>query len=152
MGSFTEKTNQVVWSESLRVMDLCMADWERLGVVDSEGRRTVVIPNFCHLTFKIGLFIIAGTAFSQRPPWKDDEIDAIPAGHTVPFRVAVNGVIGGSMLHVMTPSWTYKLPIPRRHHVANCFVEFELYLKEMIRERRALAEDPREDEQGRRDL
>lgn len=36
-----------------------MADWERLGVVDSEGRRTVVIPNFCHLTFKIGLFVCA---------------------------------------------------------------------------------------------
>lgn len=36
---------------------------------------------------------ISAAAFSQRPPWKDDDATALPAGHQLTFRNALHTVL-----------------------------------------------------------
>ncbi|KAI5475828.1 hypothetical protein MNV49_000792 [Pseudohyphozyma bogoriensis] len=96
--------------------------------------------------------IVCATSFSQLPPWRDDVPEAIPTGHTLPFRVAVRGVMEYAILHTATPKWCYKLPIPLLRHIKECHHEFKVYLRGMIAERRAMAIDTREDSNGKRDL
>ncbi|KAK4705780.1 7SK snRNA methylphosphate capping enzyme, partial [Phenoliferia sp. Uapishka_3] len=151
-GSFTEKTNEFAWIEAARVVEELLGEWDHNLAKGVDGHLEVKVPDFLRLTLKAGLFIILATSFSARPPWDDNEPSALPAGHRLSFREVMHGVVTGSMVKVMAPEWSYKLPIQRLRHVDECYREFGLYIRESIAERRKLASDPRESEAGRKDL
>ena len=117
----------------------------------------------------MALFVISAAAFSQRPPWNDDEPESIPIGHTLPFRSALHGVLENVFHKMLLPEVypfylaqslrpdsllqvAYRLPSKRLHHINLSFRELEVYLRRMIQDRRQSGFDARESDEGRHDL
>ncbi|KAL8277596.1 hypothetical protein RQP46_010028 [Phenoliferia psychrophenolica] len=125
-GSFTEKSNELAWKDAVRVTEELLSEWER-NPRGHDGKRMIVVESFLDVALKAGLYIIMATSFSQRPPWRDDEQPALPAGHTLPFKDAMLGVASGAIINTVTPSWAYKLPIRKLQHVDVSYREFEVY-------------------------
>jgi cytochrome P450 len=48
--------------------------------------------------------------------------------------------------------WAYYLPIPHVRHTLDSFDELELYLQQMVADRRSSGADPREGDEGRPDI
>ncbi|KAK4700293.1 DNA-directed RNA polymerases I and III subunit RPAC1, partial [Phenoliferia sp. Uapishka_3] len=148
----TQKTNELAWGDSVRVVEELLADWERSNEEFKTGKRQIRVDNFLNLTLKSSLFIIMASSFGQRPPWRDDEPSALPTGHTLPFREVMNGIYKGCMIKIMAPEWSYRLPFKKLRYVDTCYREFGVYIREAIAERRQLAADPRESVGGHKDL
>ncbi|PVG01189.1 cytochrome P450 [Serendipita vermifera] len=140
--SFTERNNRLVWEQTIStVLDL-FTTWERdgrLGNAEEEG--ALKVTDIASVMRELALMVISAAAFGMNLSWKDSE--SVPAGHTMSFKTSLHHVSEGFLHRVALPDWILSLyPFGRKTKAA--YNEMELYVREMIEERRIQPAD-RED-------
>ncbi|KIJ46886.1 hypothetical protein M422DRAFT_29073 [Sphaerobolus stellatus SS14] len=125
--AFSERNNRLVWEETSRIVSdmLSTSMWDK--------KTSMTVEHALDLTLPIALMVIGAAGFGRRISWEEDS--DIPPGHTMSFNDAVHQVASKLVIRIATPNWVY--PFSRRLlRIQAAFYEFELYMKEMIQDRR----------------
>ncbi|KAF8587184.1 cytochrome P450 [Ramaria rubella] len=125
--SFSERNNKLVWDETIRIVLDMFDNW---GVDNSE----VVIDHVVDITLPLALLIISIAGFGRRVSWAEDK--QIPPGHQMSFKDALHSASTYLSLKLIIPNWVYRFSKFLRHvQLAND--ELQMYMQEMIMDRRA---------------
>ncbi|KAG7445093.1 cytochrome P450 [Guyanagaster necrorhizus] len=127
--AFSDRNHRLVWEESLNTTrDLINTIWK--------GKDVVEIDRVDDITLQIALNVIGVAGFGRKMPWQADTV--VPPGHTMAFHDAMRLVSTGIILRITVTRWIMGL-IPKWVKVRAAFDELELYMLEMIRNRRTTA-------------
>ncbi|PPQ76825.1 hypothetical protein CVT24_010969 [Panaeolus cyanescens] len=123
--AFTERNNQLVWNETISVVNELFSDvW---------GDKDVITVNRClDLTLPITLFVISSAGFGQKISWSDD--GAIPKGHSMSFKETMDIMSKDFMIPLALPKWALGVT-KRTRNAGKALVELKKYISEMIHER-----------------
>lgn len=124
--AFSEANNKLVWEETIKIMQELFHDVWR----DEE---TTVSKNVLDITLAISQFIIGIAGFGRNMTWQRES--NIPEGHNMTFRDALHDVCNGALIKILVPRLAMGLTA-RWRRVRAAYDEFELYMLEMIRDRR----------------
>ncbi|KIJ25326.1 hypothetical protein M422DRAFT_38814, partial [Sphaerobolus stellatus SS14] len=124
--SEVHRNNKLVWDETVKIM---------LGLFDKWGKDTpeIYADNANDITFLVTLMVIAIASFGRRISWRDDE--EIPAGHTISFKEALQGVSVNLQWKLISPKWAYPF-FKHLQYVQKVNDELLTYMQEMIVSRR----------------
>ncbi|PBK85291.1 cytochrome P450 [Armillaria gallica] len=124
--AFSDRNNRLVWDESLKITeDLINTVWKNEDMVEVEHAVDV--------TLSIALKVISVAGFGRKMDWQADTV--APEGHTMSFHDALNLASIGLVLKLSVSRWAMGLT-PKWAKVRAAFDELELYMLEMIRNRR----------------
>ncbi|KZV97741.1 cytochrome P450 [Exidia glandulosa HHB12029] len=124
---FSERNNRLVWDETIKIV---------LGLFETEewrGKSTVELDHCVKITIPIALFVIGVAGFGRQVSWDADT--AIPKGHVMPFKEALNVASLNLRVPMLLPRWATQLRASWAH-AALAFDDLNVYMKEMIRQRR----------------
>ncbi|EIN08440.1 cytochrome P450 [Punctularia strigosozonata HHB-11173 SS5] len=125
--SFSERNNKLVWDETVRIMlDLFDNVWQ--------DRNVIAVDHCVDITLPIALFVIGVAGFGRRVSWKDDQV--VPPGHRMTFKDALHVVSMNIFTRLIVPNWAMGFTKKTRE-LGQAFDELELYMDDMIRERRS---------------
>ncbi|KAA1472086.1 cytochrome P450 [Dentipellis sp. KUC8613] len=124
--AFSERNNKLVWDETVKIMvDMFDNVWK--------NQLEVTVDHCVEITLPIALFVIGVAGFGRRITWTDDL--KIPPGHTMTFKDALHTVSTDVFLKLIIPDRAMGLT-KRFQHVREAFKELDLYMLEMISNRR----------------
>ncbi|MCJ1355146.1 MAG: hypothetical protein MMC33_005137 [Icmadophila ericetorum] len=129
---FTEKNNQMVWSESLHQTKSMLKSW-----TGPSGTPPQTIKSLNADTMRLSLNMISRAGFGVRLPWPgvEDEQEKVPGmteGHTMTFVEAMTELVERLFWIVMVPHWLLKrLPFAAPARAWQCFSEWSRYMHEM---------------------
>ncbi|GAB7360880.1 hypothetical protein MBLNU230_g0866t1 [Neophaeotheca triangularis] len=131
---FTEKSNQVVWRESLHQAQVMVEGWMPKGVADSGP-----VWDVASQAMRLSLHVISRAGFGVRLTWPH-EVDSdqkVPEGHTLTYKDALSLLLENIIVVMLTPHWLLKRSPLKFHQVAwESFVEWGKYMQEMYRDKR----------------
>ncbi|EJD46149.1 cytochrome P450 [Auricularia subglabra TFB-10046 SS5] len=125
--TFSERNNRLVWDEGVNVMI------NLFETPEWRGKERVEVENGRDVSLAAALIVIGIAGFGRAVSWADDNL--IPPGHKMRFKEALGIVSGNLAIKVFLPRWAKKLRQSWRR-VDLAFDELDLYMKEMIQERR----------------
>ncbi|KAL2919019.1 hypothetical protein HK105_201289 [Polyrhizophydium stewartii] len=141
---FSEKNNMFVHRETVRTVKDMFRAWDSTAAQSPAqsaetsallaGNTGGVVIDVTNDMMKLALHVISSAGFGLKIDWVESESELkLPANHKMSFKTAIEEVINSLLLKLMLPKFVYSLPIKRIQHLKDCFEEFELYLREMIR-------------------
>lgn len=131
---FTEKSNQLVWRESLHQAQMMVEGWMPKGVKDSGP-----VWDVASQAMRLSLHVISRAGFGVRLTWPHEEgsDQAVPEGHTLTYKDALSLLLENIIVVMLTPHWLLKRSPLKFHQVAwESFVEWGKYMKEMYHDKR----------------
>ncbi|PBK99829.1 cytochrome P450 [Armillaria gallica] len=129
--AFSDRNNRLVWEESLNITrDLIHTVWKDKDMVEVEH------------AVNIALHVIGIAGFGRKMNWQADSI--VLPGHTMPFHDALHLVSTGFIVKMAIPRWAMGLT-RKWAQIRNAFDELELYMLEMIANRRTEEKEERYD-------
>ncbi|KAL9714733.1 hypothetical protein Ac2012v2_001392 [Leucoagaricus gongylophorus] len=122
--SFSEKNNQLVWEETLRIVDDLIENvWDNQDAVVGHAV-DVTLPQMEIL------------GFGQKVTWEDDN-SLKPGHHQLTFREALHTTTQNLLLNVALPWWIKAIPHPRLKRIRQATSELGDYMREMIKDRQS---------------
>ncbi|KAL9709164.1 hypothetical protein Ac2012v2_007518 [Leucoagaricus gongylophorus] len=126
--SFSEKNNQLVWEETLRIVDdLIENAWNNQDAVVGHG---------VDITLQLALLVIGAAGFGQKVSWEDDN-SLKPGHHQLTFREALHTTAQELLLNSVLPRWIKAIPHPRLKRIRQATSELGDYMREMIKDRQS---------------
>lgn len=133
--AFSDRNNKLVWQETLQILEeLFEQVW---GDSDS-----VVVGHASEMTMSTALCVLSAAGFGKKLSWLDDE--AIPQGHKMTFRKAIEVATTEYVIKITIPRWALGLT-NRFRYVRDGFDEMHLYIKEMIEDHQGADMSGRDD-------
>jgi cytochrome P450 len=131
--AFTEKNNRLVWKETLDITQTMLASW----VGNSKSIRELASDSM-----RLSLEVIGRAGLGQKLDWSTAGEGAtqhkIPHGHTMTFTAAVQYLLANMLWVMALPMWVLqKYPSQKLNKAYNAYVEWGLYMKEMIAAKKA---------------
>jgi cytochrome P450 len=144
--SFTEKTNRLVWTETLDQASQMLAYWSHRG----HQEPTNGIISGAADTMRLSLNIMSCAALGCKVDWLD-EINTISAqnlttGHAMNFTECLSSLLKNILFLMIVPNWVLRnLPFKRMRKIFAVYTEFGRYMQEMILSKRCEIENDPED-------
>ncbi|TFK37251.1 cytochrome P450 [Crucibulum laeve] len=129
--AFSERNNKYVWDATVRVM---------MNVFENSWgwRDEITVDHATELTLPIALSVLAVAGFGSPIDFIEEKDEApLRPGHDMSFKQALHIVAKDIWIKLVLPEWAYGL-YPRFRRMRKAFAEVELYMREMIYERRTL--------------
>ena len=147
---FTEKNNQLVWTESIEQCGAMLKSW-----VGSDGKGNITIDRIMDDTMRLSLNVISNAGFGRKIQWpvedskvvvdkgdtdsskiKNEEED-VGEGHTMSYVYAIHCLLDTILLQFLLPRWALeKLPFKVFKKSQQAFVEWGQYMSEMVADRK----------------
>ncbi|KAL2919036.1 hypothetical protein HK105_201306 [Polyrhizophydium stewartii] len=142
---FSEKNNVFVHHQTLLTVKDMFRFWHATARLPSSSARLTddtviatrdgIIVNVTHDMIKLALHVFTSAGFGIKLNWADsDDEQKLPANHKMSFKDAVHGTIFSTTPKLLLPKFAFELPIPYLKKVHQYYVEFEQYLREMVRD------------------
>ncbi|KAG8920957.1 hypothetical protein FRC02_000528 [Tulasnella sp. 418] len=122
-----------LWDETHRIFENMM---ESTGWMDVPVGQDIHVKHAVDITLRVALLAIANAGFGMMMKWNDDVQDALTPGHTMSFQTALHIVAQSSILKLALPKWAFNLPLPRLRKIRTAFKELEVYIQDMIKEKK----------------
>lgn len=113
--AFAEKSNMLVWQESLRQAEGMLNLWSKL---EGNSKNSMTIEDVGIDTAHLALNVISGAGFGVRQLWKGDNeaqlgenivpgfnTEKLQKGHTYTFQAALQELTSGVIWMMLIPSW-----------------------------------------------
>lgn len=131
---FTEKNNQMVWKESLYQAEQMLIHWiGKRGATSSEP-----ISASADDAMRLSLHVISRAGFGVGLKWPHQGDDnEIPPGHTLTYKQALERVLHGIIIVMLTPKWILKrAPFKFMRDGYEAYREWGLYMRELYEAKR----------------
>lgn len=140
--AFSEKSNALVWKESLKQASGMLKFWSKL---EGNSPEYMKVKDTAPDTALMALHVISGAGFGVRQVWDDEDekdlgIRTIPGfntaklreNHSLTFKYCLNTLSHGIIWMAIFPIWLLKLlPFDEHKKLVQSYVECSEYLKEL---------------------
>lgn len=148
---FGENYNRLAWMKGLEKTELLTKSWRTPLPGQSHGRLiTSTAEDFMRLTLHITFLNMFGRnlRWPNRIPAGPDDIEGlstdeeIPKNHTMTFQSCLHQVLEYCIVLLVAPNWYMNYsPVKAHRKAGEAYKELDLYLKEMVQEKRKEIED-----------
>lgn len=148
---FTEKNNQLVWSEAIRQARAMLASW-----VGQDGKGNKTVDRVMDDTMRISLHVISSASFGRKMEWptedakigndKDIFVDHskikneskdLDDGHKMSYTYALHSLLDTALLQFLVPKWFLKrVPMQKARKAITAYDEWGNYMKELLQQRK----------------
>ena len=130
---FTERSNVLVWQESLHQGASMMAELMG-GNTESSGPLTSIASE----AMRLSLHVISRAGFGVRLEWPHEEVKReLPPGHTLSYKDSISHLLENIVVVMLTPRAILKYSPLKLHKVAyEAFTEWGKYMREMYDSKR----------------
>ncbi|KAH8657208.1 cytochrome P450 monooxygenase-like protein [Tricladium varicosporioides] len=141
-SAFSEKSNALVWKESLKQGEGMLKFWSRLA-----GNKVgcIKVEDTIVETTLMALYVVSAAGFGIRQVWEGEGEEQLGskivpgfntsklfAHHTLPFKDAINHLVHSIIWFALMPVWLLRLsPLDVHKKLVICFDECSNYFKEL---------------------
>lgn len=113
--SFSEKSNKLVFEESLRQAESMMGSWSQQG---KNNESDMKVENAAHDTATLSLHVICAAGFGVPQIWPEESEEKLQGtivpgfntvkltgGHTLPFKESLNSMLKNILWLIVLPRW-----------------------------------------------
>jgi len=125
---FTEKNNQLVWKESVHQAESMIIQW-----VGKDGHASGPISTGAEDAMRLSLHVISRAGFGVQLEWPHEEThQAIPNGHTLSYKAAIETLLHKLFVVMLTPRWLLRNSPLQFHKTAyEALTEWGKYMREI---------------------
>lgn len=147
--SFTEKTNKLVWIETLEQTSQMLAHWTNR---DSRKLEKSILSGAAD-TMRLSLNVMSRAGLGRKSEWledpnttNDDQNLDLTTGHSMNFTDCLSSLLRDILIVLAIPKWILKnIPVKRMRRIFAVYIEFGKYMHEMILSKRCdMEKDPQE--------
>ena len=153
--AFSEKTNQVVWNQTLEGCQSMLIEWLERGTTSDKTNRGLADD-----TMRLSLGVIARAALGRKVDWpttrpldKVSQKEELSYGHKMTLIAALTQLLLNVLYLIILPRWLLKRgPLREARKAYESYLEWGQYMVEMIEERRTAAQNSETSEGAAVDL
>ncbi len=129
---FTEKSNQLVWQESLNQAQSMMSGWMCRDSVDSGALKSVASESM-----RLSLHVISRAGFGVTLKWPHEgSTEPVPPGHKLSYKQALETLLSNIIVVMLTPGLILRNSPLKLHKVGQqAYTEWGAYMREMYQEK-----------------
>jgi cytochrome P450 len=144
--SFTEKTNHLVWTETVKQASAMLAHWSDRGYgIPKDSIRSGAADNM-----RLSLNVMSRAALGRQIEWatEPDTVSAhnLTGSHSMHFTECFSSLLRDILFVMILPKWMLRnLPFKRMRGIFAVYIEFGRYMQEMILSKRGeIQNDPKD--------
>lgn len=128
--AFSEKTNRLVWEETIQQAGALLDLW----------KKATVIPSLAPDTMRLSLHVMSRAVLGQKMEWPQTQsteepsrIRDLPSGHTMDFTDCLTFLLRNIMYMMILPHWLLRnSPVKGMRKTFWAYIEFGQYMREMF--------------------